>query len=88
VYHKNIDFCDDGHIIGTLTIKLYNKLMEPHRETAQNPEKHVGQLLPHVQRRAAGRHVLTKKPASAGFFVSADDEGEMKGAAFCYYGGL
>ncbi len=50
-----IDFCDNGHIISTLTIKLYNKLMEHHRETAQNPEKHVGQLLPHVQRRAAGR---------------------------------
>jgi hypothetical protein len=46
--HKNIDFCDYGHIISTLTIKLYNKLMEHHRETAQNPEKHVDQLLPHV----------------------------------------
>jgi hypothetical protein len=29
-YHKNIDFCDGGHIISALTIKLYNKLMEHH----------------------------------------------------------
>ncbi|KAI3489146.1 hypothetical protein L1887_46189 [Cichorium endivia] len=43
----------------------YENLMEHHRETAQNPEKHVGQLLQHVQRRAARRHVLIKKPASA-----------------------
>ena len=77
-----IDFCDNGHIISTLTIKLYNKLMEHHRETAQNPEKYVGQLLPHVQRRAAGCHVLIKKPASAGFFVPADDEGKMSGGVF------
>ncbi len=63
-------------------MKLYNKLMEHHNETAQNPEKHVGQLLPHLQRRAAGRHVLIKKPASAGFFVSAREEGKMSGAAF------
>lgn len=83
-----VDFCDGGHIISTLTIKLYNKLMEHHRETAQNPEKHVGQLLPHVQRRAAWRHVLIKKPASAGFFVPAGDEGKMSGGVFCYYGGL
>ncbi len=78
-----IDFCDDGHIISTLTIKLYNKLMEHHRETAQNPEKHVGQLLPHVQRRAARRHVLIKKPASAGFFVPAGDDGKMSWGMFC-----
>lgn len=83
-----IDFCDGGHIISTLTIKLYNKLMEHHSETAQNPEKHVGQLLPHVQRRAARRHVLIIKPASAGFFVPAGDEGKMSGGVFCYYGGL
>jgi hypothetical protein len=56
--------------------------MEHHRETAQNPEKYVGQLLPHVQRRAAGCHVLIKKPASAGFFVPADDEGKMSGGVF------
>ena len=83
-----IDFCDNGHIISTLTIKLYNKLMEHHRETAQNPEKYVGQLLPHVQRRAAGRHVLIKKPASAGFFIPAGVEGKMSGGVFWYYGGL
>lgn len=39
---KNIDFCDRGHIIGTLTTALYNTLMEHHNETAQNPEKYVG----------------------------------------------
>ena len=32
--------------------------------------------------------VLIKKPASAGFFMSADDEREMEGRLFCYYGGL
>jgi hypothetical protein len=56
--------------------------MEHHRETAQNPEKYVGQLLPHLQRRAAGRHVLIKKPASAGFFIPAGDEGRMPGVCF------
>jgi hypothetical protein len=44
--------------------------MEHHRETAQNPEKYVGQLLPHVQRRAAGRHVLIKKTCFGGFFCT------------------
>ena len=43
-----VDFCDGGHIIGALTIKLYDKLMEHHNETAQNPQKYVGQLLPHL----------------------------------------
>jgi hypothetical protein len=56
--------------------------MEHHRETAQNPEKHVGQLLPYLQRRTAWRHVLIKKPASAGFFVPAGDEGKMSGGVF------
>jgi hypothetical protein len=44
--------------------------MEHHRETAQNPEEHVDQLLPHVQRRAARRHVLIKKTCFGGFFCT------------------
>ncbi len=83
-----IDFCDNGHIISTLTIKLYNKLMEHHRETAQNPEKHVGQLLPHVQRRAARRHVLIKKNLLRRVFLYLQAmKGRCQGGG-CYYGGL
>jgi len=77
-----IDFCDDGHIISTLTIKLYNKLMEHHRETAQNPEKHVGQLLPHVQRRAARRHVLIKNLLRRVFLYLQAMKGRCQGACF------
>ena len=35
-----------------------------------------------------GAMILIKKPASAGFFMSATTRREMKGGVFCYYGGL
>jgi hypothetical protein len=49
---------------------------------------HVRILLQDLQGRTARRDVLIKKPASAGFFMPAGDEKEMKGRAVCYYGGL
>jgi len=57
--------------------------MEHHRETAQNPEKYVGQLLPHVQRRAAGRHVLIKKNLLRRVFLYLlTMKGRCQGACF------